>query len=82
MVAAVTASLAAIDSLQATLRVAGALVASGRAIDLVGLEVDVCRLCAAIQLVPPEQAKPLRPALVGLLQDLDRITVAIILAEG
>ncbi len=77
MVAAATASLAAIQSLQATLRIAGALIKSGRRVDLAGLEVDAARICATIGLLPPDEAGQLRPALEALLRDLDHVAAAL-----
>ena len=47
------AMLAAIDSLRATLAMARALVQSGRAVDLAGLDREAERLCAAAACVGP-----------------------------
>jgi hypothetical protein len=77
MVAAATASLAAIQSMQGMLQIAGALLQAGRRVDLGGLEVEAARLCATIGLLPAEEASPLRPALEALLRDLDRVVAAL-----
>lgn len=72
-----SATLAAIESMQATLRVAAALLGAERRIDLTGLEVEAARLCTAIGLMPEAEARALRPALEVLVQDLDRLAVAL-----
>lgn len=77
MVTAAAASLAAIESLRAMLRITGALLQSGRRVDLAGLDAEAARLCAAIGLLPREEARPLRPALEALLRDLDRLAAAL-----
>jgi hypothetical protein len=77
MVAAATASLAAIQSMQGMLQIAGALVQAGRRVDLGGLEVEAARLFATKRLLPAEEASPLRPALEALLRDLDRVVAAL-----
>jgi hypothetical protein len=74
---AAKASLATIESLQAMLRVATALVEAGRRIDLSGLEVEAARLCSAIGVMAQGEARPLRPALEALLRDLDRLAAAL-----
>lgn len=73
---------AAIESLQGTLQVAAALVRSGRAVDLAGLDQDAARLCAAIVLLPDTQAAALRPAMEALVRDLDRTTAALVPPDG
>jgi hypothetical protein len=77
MVAAAEASLAAIQSMQAMLQIAGALLRSGRRVDLGGLDAEAARICAAIGLLPEAEAAPLRPALEALLRELDRVTAAL-----
>jgi len=74
---AATASLAVIESLRAVLRIAIALVDSGRQVDLAGLEVEVTRLCAAVSLLPVQEAETLRGALEALLSDVDRLAAAL-----
>ncbi len=77
MAAAAEASLAAIQSMQAMLQIAGALLHAGRRVDLGGLDAEAARLCMAIGLLPQAEAMPLRPALEGLLRELDRVTAAL-----
>lgn len=74
---ATLAAFAAIDSLRGTLQVARALAQGGRAIELDGLEAQAARLCIAIGLLPPETARPLRPALLGLVRDVDGLRAAL-----
>ncbi|MDO9709347.1 hypothetical protein [Paracraurococcus lichenis] len=68
---------AAIDSLHGTLVVARALAESGRRIDLAGLDAGAAALCAAIAMLPPGQARPLRPALVALLEEVEGLGAAL-----
>ncbi len=68
---------AAIESLRGTLQIAAALVESGRAVDLGGLDQDAARLCMALGSLPREEAQPLRPALEALMRDLDRTQAAL-----
>jgi len=68
---------AAIQSMQATLQIAAALVQSGREVDLAGLDGEAARLCTALGLLPQADALPLRPALESLVRDLDRVAVAL-----
>lgn len=55
---ALPALLAALESLETTLKLAEALAAGGRVIDLEGLDVEVTALCAAsLSLPAAEQAE-------------------------
>lgn len=65
-----------IEGMQGTLRVARALVEAGRVIDLDGLDAEAARLCVAIGIMPPDVAKPLRPALETLRRELDQLAAA------
>jgi hypothetical protein len=56
-----------------TLRMATALAGSGRAIDIVGLDNWVGRLTARTLDLDPAEGRALRPALLALLGDLDRL---------
>jgi len=71
------AALARIDSMRGTVQVARALVESGRAVDLAGLDAEAARLCVAIGMMPELVSKPLRPPLEALRDDLDRLTDAL-----
>ena len=68
---------AAIDTIRGTLQVARALVDSGRRIDLEGLESGAAAVCAAVAMLPPEDARPLRPALEALLREVNDLTAAL-----
>lgn len=60
---------------EATDRVAAArrLVAAGYAVDLKGLDLEVGRLCEAIADIAPADRPPLKPSLVALTDELDRL---------
>jgi hypothetical protein len=76
------AAAAAIESLSATLALADALVASGRAVDLAGLEEEVEAICAALLLAPPSAAaRDLRPALERLVGQVDRLRAGLAVAR-
>jgi hypothetical protein len=64
----ITATLAVIESLHGTLSVARALVTTGRAIDLTGLDQEAARLCAAVACLPGGSG----PALLSPLEALTR----------
>jgi len=73
----VAATLAAIDSLQATLTMARALVMAGREVDLAGLDREAARLCAAVACMPGDSGQALLPSLIGLAYELDALSVCI-----
>ena len=73
----VAATLAAIDSLQATLTMARALVLAGREVDLAGLDNEAARLCAAVACMPGDSGQALLPSLIGLAHELDALSVCI-----
>ncbi len=58
---------AAIATLEGMLRVALALVAAERPIDLAGLDQRVGRVCAQALDLPPAEGRALRPRLAALL---------------
>jgi len=72
--AAAQPMLAAIESIHGTVAMARALAASGRRIDLTGLDADAAVLCTAVGLLPPDRALPLRPALEALLAEVNDLT--------
>jgi hypothetical protein len=69
--------LAAIESMHGTLVLARAFVESGRRIDLAGLDAAATALCAAVAMLPPADARALRPALVALLEEVDGLRAAL-----
>jgi hypothetical protein len=69
--------LAAIQSLATTMAVARALVTSGRAVELDGLEGEAARLSAALACLAPGAAPRLRPALDDCLRELERLDLAL-----
>ena len=68
---------AASEALVRTLRLAGALVRSRRAVDLAGLEDWVGRLCARALDLPYADGQVLRPRFVAVLVELDALTCAL-----
>lgn len=73
-----TAILASIDRMDSTLAVAAALADSGRALDLLGLEEDITRLCGAVLMLPAEDGRALRPAMAGLLARLKGLSAVLL----
>lgn len=71
------AALAAIDNLGGVLQVARALALGGRAVDLAGLDQQAARVCVVVGLLPPEDAQPLRAALLGVVRDVDALRSAL-----
>jgi hypothetical protein len=67
----------AADEVAGTLRVAAALVASGRRVDLTGLDGDIGNLCRSLLDLPSEKRRAMRPLLIGLLADLDLLAITI-----
>lgn len=65
------------DAISGALRLARALMQSGRQVDLAGLDAEVGRLCAACLDLPPEQGRRLRPQLDAVLADLDALGVVL-----
>ena len=62
------------ENLSQMLRMAHALVARGRNVDLTGLERQIGLLCAKTLDLPPEDGRELRPVLIHLLADLDALS--------
>lgn len=65
------------DGVSATLRIARALIAGHRQVDLGGLDAMVGLLCARALDLPPDQGRALRPRLMLLLAELDALTGAL-----
>jgi hypothetical protein len=63
--------------LRTTLRVAHAFVASGRSVDLTGLDRQIGLVCAKALDLPAEQGRTMRPQLVDLLEETDRLARAL-----
>jgi hypothetical protein len=64
-------------SAQRTLRVARSLAETGRPIDLYGLDRMVGLVTAQAIDLEPVDGRRLRPTLIGLLRDLDRLEYAV-----
>ena len=67
------AALAMAASVGRTLRMAVSLAEAGRSIDIAGLDNWVGRLVARSLDLEPEDGRAIRPALIALLADLDRL---------
>jgi hypothetical protein len=73
----VAATLAAIDSLQATLAMARALVLAGREVELEGLDREAARVCAAVACLPGDSGQVLLGSLIGLTREIDALSVCL-----
>jgi hypothetical protein len=62
-----------VETMAATLILARALVASGHRIDLAGVEREVGDLCAETVALPRDEGVLLRPALEGLLREVEAL---------
>jgi hypothetical protein len=67
------AVLAAVDELHGVLSLAEALLLAGRTLDLHGLEAEVAAICDAVGALPPEAGRAARPALSGLLTQVEEL---------
>ncbi len=52
-------------------------VADGKVVDLAPLEQEIKRICDRITTLPTDQNVPLRPVMVGLIDDLDKLAAEI-----
>lgn len=62
---------ALVEQVQNTIAIARALVASGRPVELAGLDQAVGLLCAKTLDLPPDQGRAARPYLSTILNELD-----------
>ena len=60
-------------SLSARLRKARQGLSSGTIVDLAPIEEDVKWLCRAIEQLAPDEARPLRPRIFGLLEEINQL---------
>jgi hypothetical protein len=67
------AVLAAVDELHGVLSLAEALLLTGRDLDLQGLQGEVATICATVMALPPEDGRAMRPALSGLLAQVEEL---------
>lgn len=74
----IAAARGAASQVAGTLRVALALVESGRQLDLSGFERLVGRLCAQAVDLAPEQGRALRPLLLDLLGQLNALEARLV----
>jgi hypothetical protein len=65
------------ERIAGTLRMAQALAAGGRRIDLAGLDRPIGLLCAKSLDLPPDQGRVMRVMLIALLQELDGLSTAM-----
>ncbi len=73
---------AAIATLEGMLRVALALAAARRPIDLAGLDQRVGRVCAQALDLPPEEGRALRPRLAALLTGIEALAAQLAATAG
>lgn len=77
-----TVIAAAIEAMAATLATAHALVATGRRIDLAGLDGEIGRICAATLALPRPQTRLLRPMLLALEHELAALIATLVAQRG
>ena len=65
------AVVAAVDELHGVLSLAEILLLAGRSLDLAGLDREVAALCGAVTALPTEEGRAARPALSGLLTQVE-----------
>ncbi len=70
-------ALMLLQSVGGTLKMARALAAVRRPVDLAGLAENVGLLCAACLDLPPELGRALRPGLIGVLGELDALAAGL-----
>ncbi len=56
---------------------ARSFVADGKVVDLVPLEQEIKRICDSITALPVDQNAPLRPVMVALIDDLEKLAAEI-----
>ena len=61
------------EQVQRTVAIARALAASGRPVDLAGLDQTVGLLCAKTLDLPPDQGRLARPILAAILAEVDHL---------
>lgn len=79
---AVQVAIRLYESLGRTMCIARTLLEHGRTVDLAGLDRGVGLLCAKALDLPPELGRTLRPNLIALLSELDRLSDMLTRAEG
>ena len=52
-------------------------VADGKVVDLAPLEQEIKRICGSITALPADQNAPLKPVMVALIDDLDKLAAEI-----
>jgi hypothetical protein len=63
--------------LHTTLRIARVFIENGRGVDLDGLDRETGLVCARTLDLPPDEGRTLRPVLVQLLEETDRLSRAL-----
>ncbi len=75
--AALRAAVGVAEDLMRMTHIARLLVAHGRSVDMTGLEHGVGLFCAKALDLPPPSGRGLRPHVVRLLAEMDRLTEAL-----
>ncbi|MBV9735116.1 MAG: hypothetical protein JO209_04345 [Acidisphaera sp.] len=65
------------ESISGTVQIARALVETSRRVDLSGLDREMGLLCAQALDLPPIEGRKLRPRLIGLLTELDALSIVL-----
>ena len=74
---ALQSAIGMVEGLARTACIARMLVEHGRIVDMVGLDRGVGLVCARALDLPPDSGRELRPHLVSLLAETDRLTQAL-----
>ena len=78
---ALQTAIGMVEGLARTACIARMLLEHGRVVDMAGLDRGVGLACARALDLPPESGRQLRPHLVSLLAETDRLTQALREAE-
>ena len=66
-----------LQGLDSIVTAARGFVADGKVVDLAPLEQEIKRICERITTLPTDQNVPLRPVMVALIDDLDKLAAEI-----
>jgi len=66
-----------LQGLGAIVIAARGFVADGKVVDLAPLEQEIKRICGSITALPADQNAPLKPVMVALIDDLDKLAAEI-----
>jgi hypothetical protein len=75
--AATRTAISMSEGLGRTICIARVLVDNGRTVDMAGLDLGIGLLCAKALDLPPADGRTLRPYLLALREEVDRLTEAL-----